>query len=194
MDKERKNIVIIEPSPIVFEGISASIAKRENGYSFFWLENIDEISILQQQKRISIILINPAIIQNRLQEFVKVKNQFPEIYWIGILYSFFDSHILTTLNDTFSITDSISIVIKKINKICKDSTSKLNYNEDLSKREIDVLKLLAKGFSNKEIADKLNISIHTVMSHRKNIMDKTGIRSLPGLTIFAVTKKIITLE
>ncbi|HPD95360.1 MAG TPA: helix-turn-helix transcriptional regulator, partial [Tenuifilaceae bacterium] len=65
---------------------------------------------------------------------------------------------------------------------------------DLSKREIDVLKLLAKGFSNKEIADKLNISIHTVMSHRKNIMDKTGIRSLPGLTIFAVTKKIITLE
>lgn len=194
MDKERKNIVIIEPSPIVFEGISASIAKRENGYSLFWLENIDEISILQQQKGISIVLINPAIIQNRLQEFIKVKNQFPEIYWIGILYSFFDNSILNTLNDTFSITDSISVVIKKINKICKNYTPKLNYNEDLSKREIDVLRLLAKGFSNKEIADKLNISIHTVMSHRKNIMDKTGIRSLPGLTIFAVTKKIITLE
>jgi DNA-binding CsgD family transcriptional regulator len=53
---------------------------------------------------------------------------------------------------------------------------------------------MVKGFANKEIADTLNISIHTVISHRKNITEKTGIKSLSGLTIYAITKKIIPLD
>jgi DNA-binding NarL/FixJ family response regulator len=66
--------------------------------------------------------------------------------------------------------------------------------EDLSEREIEVLSQLVKGLSNKEIADKLNISVHTVISHRKNITEKTGIKSLSGLTIYAITRKIIPLD
>jgi len=61
-------------------------------------------------------------------------------------------------------------------------------------REIDVLKLVATGLANKEIADKLNISIHTVITHRKNISQKIGIKSVSGLTIYAVVKKFISLE
>ena len=57
---------------------------------------------------------------------------------------------------------------------------------DLSAREIEVLVLLTKGFINKEIADKLNISLTTVISHRKNIVEKLGIKSVSGLTIYAV--------
>jgi len=64
----------------------------------------------------------------------------------------------------------------------------------LSEREIDILKLLTTGLANKEIADKLNISINTVMTHRKNISQKTGIKSVSGLTIYAVVKKLISLE
>lgn len=57
---------------------------------------------------------------------------------------------------------------------------------DLSAREIEVLVLITKGFINKEIAEKLNISLTTVISHRKNITEKLGIKSVPGLTIYAV--------
>lgn len=57
---------------------------------------------------------------------------------------------------------------------------------DLSAREIEVLVLLTKGFINKEIADKLSISLTTVISHRKNIVEKLGIKSVSGLTIYAV--------
>lgn len=57
---------------------------------------------------------------------------------------------------------------------------------DLSPREIDVISLLTKGLSNKEIASKLNISQTTVITHRKNITDKLGIKSVSGLTIYAV--------
>lgn len=57
---------------------------------------------------------------------------------------------------------------------------------ELSAREIEVLVLITKGFINKEIAEKLNISLTTVISHRKNITEKLGIKSVPGLTIYAV--------
>lgn len=57
---------------------------------------------------------------------------------------------------------------------------------DLSAREIEVLVLITKGLINKEIADKLNISLTTVITHRKNIVEKLGIKSVSGLTIYAV--------
>lgn len=57
---------------------------------------------------------------------------------------------------------------------------------DLSPREIEVLVLVTKGLINKEIADKLHISLTTVISHRKNITEKLGIKSVAGLTIYAV--------
>ncbi|MDE6582706.1 MAG: helix-turn-helix transcriptional regulator [Duncaniella sp.] len=56
----------------------------------------------------------------------------------------------------------------------------------LSQREIDVLRLLARGCINKEIADRLSISINTVLTHRKNITAKLGIKSISGLGIYAV--------
>jgi len=59
---------------------------------------------------------------------------------------------------------------------------------DLSPREIEVLVLLTRGYINKEIADRLNISLTTVITHRKNITEKLGIKSLSGLTIYAVMR------
>ena len=56
----------------------------------------------------------------------------------------------------------------------------------LSSREVEVLSLVAQGMINKEIAEKLNISITTVISHRKNIQDKLGVKSVSALTIYAV--------
>lgn len=60
------------------------------------------------------------------------------------------------------------------------------HQEILSSREIEVLVLITKGLINKEIADKLNISLTTVITHRKNITEKLGIKSVSGLTIYAV--------
>ncbi len=68
----------------------------------------------------------------------------------------------------------------------KPSTAESKSARDLSAREIEVLILITKGFINKEIAEKLNISLTTVISHRKNITEKLGIKSVSGLAIYAV--------
>lgn len=67
-------------------------------------------------------------------------------------------------------------------------------NEELSDREKDVLIQLVKGLSNKEVADVLCISTHTVISHRKNISRKLKIHSIAGLTIYAIVNKLVDLK
>ena len=57
---------------------------------------------------------------------------------------------------------------------------------DLTAREIDVLRAVAMGLTNKETADRLGISFNTVLSHRKNISAKLGIRSVSGLSVYAM--------
>ena len=56
----------------------------------------------------------------------------------------------------------------------------------LTDREIEVMSLIVQGYINKEIADKLNIGLATVITHRKNIMEKLGMKSVSALTIYAV--------
>ena len=66
--------------------------------------------------------------------------------------------------------------------------------EELSDREKDVLIQVVKGLSNKEIADVLFISTHTVISHRKNIARKLNIHSTAGLTIYAIVNKLVDIN
>lgn len=66
--------------------------------------------------------------------------------------------------------------------------------EEISEREKEVLRLVALGMTNKEIAEKLYISSHTVITHRKNITSKLGIKTIAGLTVYAVIHKLIAPE
>ena len=67
-------------------------------------------------------------------------------------------------------------------------------DESLSEREREIVICIARGMSNKDVADKLFISINTVLTHRKNIFRKLDIHSISGLTIYAVVNGLITLD
>jgi len=67
-------------------------------------------------------------------------------------------------------------------------------DEPISAREKNILKHIALGLTNKEIADKLFISIHTVVTHRKNITQKLGIKSVSGLTVYAILNNLIAMD
>ena len=66
--------------------------------------------------------------------------------------------------------------------------------EELSRREKEILVSVAQGLLNKEIADRHNISINTVITHRKNITRKIGIRTVPGLTAYAIINNLIDIN
>lgn len=91
-------------------------------------------------------------------------------------------------------TDELSQSIETLNKLISSIQQPIanKSSQNLSSREIEVLKLVAMGYINKEIADKLSISINTVLTHRKNITSKLGIRSVSGLSVYAIMNGLIS--
>lgn len=90
------------------------------------------------------------------------------------------------------------ILVPKIKKLEKKNPNEEQKNveeaEDLSEREKDIVRSVAKGLSNKEIADEHFISIHTVITHRRNISRKLAIHSSAGLTVYAILNKLVDIE
>jgi DNA-binding NarL/FixJ family response regulator len=146
--------------------------------------------------KIDIILLNPAHIQNNNRHFIQLKLSHPQFKWAGLIYSYFDKDTLSVFDSLIYITDAPDTIINTIYKQVQVAAqgSENASSEQITEREMEVLIQLVHGLSNKEIADKLNISIHTVVSHRKNIIQKTGIKSQAGLTIYAISNKIISLD
>jgi two-component system response regulator NreC len=96
------------------------------------------------------------------------------------------------LNHTFLSSDILESVVSDY--VSQLSNSEYDAYRQLSDRERQVLQLLAEGNSTKEIAFKLHVSVKTIESHRQNIMNKLGIRTLAGLTKFAVREGLTSLD
>lgn len=97
---------------------------------------------------------------------------------------------------SINILESREQIMEKIRTVVGASPDQLSGPRaaDLSEREKTILRLVSMGFTNKQIADQLFLSIHTVITHRKNISSKLGIKSVSGLTVYAIVNNIITIE
>ena len=90
-----------------------------------------------------------------------------------------------------NLYSDISLLKGIVDDFIKNEPESTAGENDLTQREKEILRLVAMGYSNKEIADSLFISIHTVITHRKNITGKLGIKSISGLTVYAIINRLI---
>lgn len=190
------NIGVIEPSEILFEGLTNILLRKNSALSLFRLNDLEDYRKSIRNTGIDVIIIDALLIQNRVKQIKTLKGEHPEIRWIGLVHSLVSTEILNEFDTIIRIDDKTEEIFRKVlnRSVTNDKRDPSNQQKDLSSREIDVLKLLSEGLSNKEIADKLNVSIHTVISHRKSITGKTGIKSQSGLTIYAISNNIISLD
>lgn len=188
--------MILETSKIINEGLQSVIYQSDIDCHISRLESFDELQDFLDSNHVDILIVNTVMLVNREKEFAKIRKRHPLLAVAGIDFSMI--HMPAMLADvTFTLYDSPDHIIHLISKLNKKSQSILNRQEgeeNLTKREIEVLTGLVNGKLNKEIAETLNISVHTVVRHRKNIAMKTGIRSQSGLTIYAISKKIVSIE
>lgn len=108
-----------------------------------------------------------------------------------------DTHILPYIDGHIQFFDSEEEILHSFRTFFTDEkhpfVNKMVDNT-LSERELEVVKLVALGKTNKEISDALYISAHTVVSHRKNITNKLGIKTIAGLAVYAVLNGLIDPE
>ena len=102
-----------------------------------------------------------------------------------------EEHGALSSTNRITLRSSQETIIEQLQQLFTSDSSgntTTENNKDLSSREVDVLQLIVKGITNKEIADKLNI----VLTHRKNITAKLGIKTVSGLTFYAIMNGIIS--
>ena len=90
--------------------------------------------------------------------------------------------------------DKEAIILKIRSLLDRDNGDSETPSMGLSPRETTIVRLVSMGLTNRQIAEKLFLSTHTVMTHRKNINSKLGIKSVSALTIYAIVNNIITIE
>lgn len=192
-----KRVLILEPSVIIAEGLKhvvddlagfdvcGMITELEGGLEAT-LESYDT----------DLIIADPAIAdpQSRpgLHETVKNLTGVPVL---AILSSATDAGFVQDYEGQIYLTDKTAEVEQKISAaVSVNANETRGDGEELSAREKEILVCVAKGMLNKEIADYYNISIYTVITHRKNITRKTGIKTVAGLTVYALLNNLIDMN
>ncbi len=192
--KNHYHILIIEPSYIIREGLNTIIQHLSTDITVDLFSSYKDFTDHNLQTNYDLILINTSEFDTHSLS----KNKYAELFngttVLGILSTMGRRFIINQLNDVIYINDSEEQILEIINKNLKKNKGIKPVNQILTERETDVLKLLVKGNTSKEIAEKLFISTHTVITHRKNITVKLGIKTTAALAIYAVTANILDEE
>lgn len=191
------DIVIAESSDLLFEGLSTILYNSENDYFITRLFSFEDIEKTLLKKKINLLIVNPLFIYNNIKDVKKIRKQYPHLLIAYINMYALDNNTGALYDFALNIFENRSQLISTITKqLDQKQITNGNSDEDdpLSERETEVLLQIIKGYTNKEIAEILYISVHTVISHRKNIIIKTGIRSQSGLALYAVSKSLISLD
>ncbi|HSW67075.1 MAG TPA: response regulator transcription factor [Bacteroidales bacterium] len=190
-----KTLVIAEQSEIIRKGL-VQIAES-SGYFDTVIEVACASNLDSTIARYSpeVLLINPSFSPNDCSKYL----QPPDVRTLklgAIIYTLFEDEVISRFDELILITDTCNKIRKKLNNLISKTTitKAPGSGQSLSSRELEVLKLLVKGLINKEISDKLHISTHTVVTHRKNITKKLSIKSVAGLTIYAILNNLIAID
>ena len=183
----RYRIAIVEPSVIIAQGVASIL--RSSGEA-------DVVAIYPTLRayadRLPVKDVEVVVVGSQVAVGAQLRSELQGVAVVLLSTTVVDEETLRQVDGVINIYDDEAALMRKLRTAVEQGeTNPYSDSHDLSERERDVLILAAKGMANKEIADRLNISIHTVMSHRKNITHKTGIKSVAGLTVYALLNNLL---
>ncbi len=192
--KADNKIIIVEPSYLLSSGLAHCFDDSQNLTVTVQLDSVERLHEKLYINNPDILIINPLLLlYSDVISLRQIIHDFPNMICMALVSSYVDRNVLKQYNDVIELNDGKQKVISKIYASLNDSGSNASQTEniELSNRETDVLVAIAKGLTNKEISEQLFISVHTVITHRKNIIKKTGIKSVSGLTVYALLNNLI---
>lgn len=190
-------IAVAETSVIIRSGLT-TVLKRLPNLNVVPIE-VSSPESLQSYIHLhtpDVLIVNPTFGGWFNLPAFKAENGKVETKYLALVCSVIDSNSLKEYDDHLSICDYPETIATKINQLlCTDEEEeKENEQETLSQREKEIITCVVKGMTNKAIADQLYLSIHTVITHRRNIARKLQIHSPAGLTIYAIVNKLVELQ
>jgi DNA-binding CsgD family transcriptional regulator len=185
-----RSVIIGTPSYLLKKGIAATVSEIFEAEIVFF-DTLDQINLYIDQNPVFCVIMDDALLANNEESrlFFDLKHQ---IIYILVADDTQNAPRKSKFDVILYKNHAKEKIISPLEDLLTPKQDENNQNFSLlSERETDVLKLVALGYTNQEIADKLFISKHTVISHRKNITSKLGIKTVSGLTVYAVLNNLI---
>ncbi|MCE8588027.1 response regulator transcription factor [Bacteroides hominis (ex Liu et al. 2022)] len=195
-NNESIRIAVAETSVIIRSGLTLALKRLPNlKIQPVELLSVEVLNDCLRTQFPDILVVNPTFGDffdvARFREETAGKG----IRVVALVSSFIDASLLSKYDASISIFDDLEALANKINLLQNiEPEEEEDSQEALSQREKEIVICVVKGMTNKEIAEKLFLSIHTVITHRRNISKKLQIHSAAGLTIYAIVNKLVELS
>lgn len=157
------------------------------------IADISQLTVQLSRHRPDVLVVNPASLGFCTPQQLRVQTGCEGLRCIALQMSVTDAATLNAYDDVLSVYDPVETLREKIMQPVGDAPRE-ERQEPLSAREREIVVCIVKGMTNKQIADALCISTHTVITHRRNIVAKLQIHSPAGLTIYAIVNKLVDLS
>lgn len=195
-NNETIRIAIAETSVIIRSGLTSALKRLPNlKVQPVEILSVEALGDCLRTQYPDILVVNPTFGDYfdvaRFREETAGKG----IRLVALVSSFVDTSLLNKYDESFSIFDDLEVLAGKISRLQNIEVEEETENQEtLSQREKEIVVCVVKGMTNKEIAENLFLSIHTVITHRRNISKKLQIHSAAGLTIYAIVNKLVELS
>lgn len=193
-------IAIAEPSVIIRIGLE-TLLKKLSGFRVHMIEIPSAESLFEslRMQKPDVLIINPSMPGYFTMQHLKEETGCSKMKSIALVYAVTDSGLLHHFDEQINIYDSADELNHKLERLCKEEAEAVEGAEEddsqtLSVREKEIVVCVVKGMTNREIAESLFLSAHTVITHRRNIARKLQIHSASGLTIYAIVNKLVELS
>jgi DNA-binding NarL/FixJ family response regulator len=220
MKSKSINILVAHGHFLVAEGLKCFLSSQDIVNSCKLTEDYHSLEFELNQNDIDIVVLDYTCDKFNFNAIELIKLNFPNTKILAItphinkitvltaIKAGINSHLLnecdkdeviqaieeTIKGNKFYCGKILDTIVESYNEIVTNNSSDSIHSCDgtvVSEREIHIIALIAEGFSNKQIADKLCISLHTVNTHRKNIMSKLGVNNTAGIVLYAVREQIL---
>jgi DNA-binding NarL/FixJ family response regulator len=192
MSHDSVKITLADSSVVIRSGILA-VLKRLDTFRFkvFEISDPEQLKSSLAWQNPDVLIINPVFLSAiSLQQ---IRKETPQIKCVALQNFLIDSVVFKPYDEVISIYDSEEQITEKLKKLVHEPEADKRH-ESLSAREKEVIVCVIKGMTNKQIADNLCLSTHTVITHRRNISAKLQIHSTAGLIIYAIVNKLVELD
>ncbi len=199
-------VAVAEAAPIVRAGLNACL-RRLPGLGDVdvvpidvtsYKELVDVVSADGLSSRLPapcVVIANPAFTPQFTPETLRADTHRDSLPVVALSTGMYSPTALRAYDAVISVVDETDTLASTLRPFLLPGNSEPQTDrEPLSTREKEIVVLVVKGLTNKEIADKLFLSVHTVITHRRNIARKLEIHSATGLTIYAIVNKLVDLS
>lgn len=189
----RIHIAIVEPSVIIRNGI-VSVLKRLNlDIDIVEISDMPQLQSLLEKHNPDVVIIDPTQIGMISLQHIK-ENLSGSKKFIALQSNLADASALKGYDEFISLYDTAEQIKTKVESVISENKQDDSDKQELSQREKEIVSCIVKGLTNKQIAEVLHLSVHTVMTHRRNISGKLQIHSSAGLAIYAIVNKLVSLD